>query len=209
MIDRDHDLPIIKQARALGISRGSVYYRPRPVSAAALAVMRRTDELHLELPFAGGRMPRDLPNKEGVEIGRRHGATLMRRTGIEAPHRKPNTSKPAPGHKIYPYLLRDLAVTQMRSNLSAIINESQTAGARVLLVGVRLPPNYGEVYTGAFEAAYRELAKTHRVALVPFILEDFAGNPEYFQADRLHPNEQAQQLMLDRVWAGLKPLLTR
>ena len=105
--------------------------------------------------------------------------------------------------------LRGLAVTQMRSNLAAIINESQTAGARVLLVGVRLPPNYGEVYTGAFEAAYRELAKTHRVALVPFILEDFAGNPEYFQADRLHPNEQAQQLMLDRVWSGLKPLLHR
>ena len=105
--------------------------------------------------------------------------------------------------------LRGLPVTQMRSNLSAIINESLTAGARVLLVGVRLPPNYGEVYTGAFEAAYRELAKTHRVPLVPFILEDFAGNPEYFQADRLHPNEQAQQLMLDRVWTGLKPLLHR
>jgi len=105
--------------------------------------------------------------------------------------------------------LRGLAVTQMRSNLSAIINDSQSAGARVLLVGVRLPPNYGEVYTSAFEAAYRELAKTHRVALVPFILEDFAGNPEYFQADRLHPNEQAQQLMLDRVWSGLKPLLHR
>jgi len=105
--------------------------------------------------------------------------------------------------------LRGLPVTQMRSNLSAIIKESQSAGARVLLVGVRLPPNYGEVYTSAFEAAYRELAKTHRVALVPFILEDFAGNPEYFQADRLHPNEQAQQLMLDRVWSGLKPLLHR
>ena len=105
--------------------------------------------------------------------------------------------------------LRGLPVTQMRTNLSAIIKESQSAGARVLLVGVKLPPNYGEVYTSAFEAAYRELTKTHRVPLVPFILEDFAGNPEFFQPDRLHPNEAAQPMMLERVWAGLKPLLTR
>ena len=110
MIDRNHDLPIIKQAKALGISRGSVYYLPRPVSAAALAVMRRMDELHLEFPFAGSRMLRDLLNKEGVEIGRRHVATLMKRMGIEALYRKPNTSKPASGHKIYPYLLRGMTI---------------------------------------------------------------------------------------------------
>ncbi len=105
--------------------------------------------------------------------------------------------------------LRGLPVTQMRTNLAAIIRDSQNAGARVLLVGVRLPPNYGEVYNSAFEAAYRELAKTHRVPLVPFILEDFAGNPEFFQPDRIHPTAEAQPLMLDRVWAGLKPLLNR
>jgi putative transposase len=110
MIDRDHDLPIIKQARALGISRGSVYYLPRPVPAATLAVMRRMDELHLEFPFAGSRMLRDLLNKEGVEIGRCRVATLMKRMGIEALYRKPNTSKPAPGHKIYPYLLRGMTI---------------------------------------------------------------------------------------------------
>jgi putative transposase len=110
MIDRNHDLPITKQAKALGISRGSVYYLPRPVPAAALAVMRRMDELHLEFPFAGSRMLRDLLNKEGVEIGRRHVATLMKRMGIEALYRKPNTSKPAPGHKIYPYLLRGMTI---------------------------------------------------------------------------------------------------
>ena len=110
MIDRDHDLPITKQAKALGISRGSVYYLPRPVPAAALAVMRRMDELHLEFPFAGSRMLRDLLNKEGVEIGRCHVATLMKRMGIEALYRKPNTSKPAPGHKIYPYLLRGMTI---------------------------------------------------------------------------------------------------
>ena len=110
MIDREHDLPITKQAKALGISRGSVYYLPRPVPAADLAAMRRMDELHLEFPFAGSRMLRDLLNKEGVEIGRRHVATLMRRMGIEALYRKPNTSKPAPGHKVYPYLLRGLTI---------------------------------------------------------------------------------------------------
>jgi putative transposase len=110
MIDREHDLPITKQAKALGISRGSVYYLPRPVPAADLAIMRRMDELHLELPFAGSRMLRDLLNREGVEIGRRHVATLMRRMGIEALYRKPSTSKRTPGHKVYPYLLRGLPI---------------------------------------------------------------------------------------------------
>ena len=110
MIDREHDLPITQQARTLGISRGSVYYLPRPVSAADLVIMRRMDELHLELPFAGSRMLRDLLNKEGIEIGRRHVAALMKRMGMEAIYRKPNTSKPAPGHKIYPYLLRGVSV---------------------------------------------------------------------------------------------------
>ena len=112
MIDRQHDLSITKQAEALGISRSSVYYLPRPVPVADLALMRRMDELHLDLPFAGSRMPRDLLNAEGAKIGRRHVATLMRRMGIEAIYRRPNTSKSAPGHKVYPYLLRDLPVTR-------------------------------------------------------------------------------------------------
>jgi putative transposase len=110
MIDRQHDLSITKQAEALGISRSSVYYLSRPVPAAELAVMRRMDELHLEFPFAGSRMLRDLLNQDGIEIGRRRVATLMKRMGIEAIYRKPNTSKPAPGHKIYPYLLRGMVV---------------------------------------------------------------------------------------------------
>jgi putative transposase len=112
MIDRQHDLPIGKQAKAVNISRGSVYYLPRPVTAADLAIMRRMDELHLDFPFAGSRMLRDLLNAEGIKVGRRHVATLMRRTGIEAIYCKPNTSRPAPGHKIYPYLLRTLPVTR-------------------------------------------------------------------------------------------------
>jgi putative transposase len=112
MINREHDLPITTQAKVLNISRGSVYYLPRPVSAADLALMRRIDELHLEFPFAGSRMLRDLLAAEGSRSGRRHVTTLMRRMGIEALYRRPRTTKPAPGHKIYPYLLRDVAVTR-------------------------------------------------------------------------------------------------
>ncbi len=110
MIDRGHGLSISRQAKVLGVSRGSVYYLARPVSAADLAIMRRIDELHLEWPFAGSRMLRDLLNREGIAIGRRHVATLMKRMGVEAIYRRPNTSKPAPGHKTYPYLLRGMTI---------------------------------------------------------------------------------------------------
>lgn len=112
MIDRAHDLPLNRQARALGISRGSIYYLPRAVPSADLALMRRIDELHLEYPFAGSRMLQGLLLAEGHVIGRLHVATLMKRMGIEALYRRPNTSKPAPGHKIFPYLLRKLPVTR-------------------------------------------------------------------------------------------------
>ena len=112
MIDRAHDLPIAKQADALNISRGSVYYLPRPVSETDLAIMRRIDRLHLECPFAGSRMLRGLLAAEGCKIGRRHVKTLMRRMGIEALYRRPRTTQPEPGHKIYPYLLRGLEITR-------------------------------------------------------------------------------------------------
>ena len=110
MIDHEHELPIARQAKALNISRGAVYYKPRPVSPEDLALMRAIDEMHLEWPFAGSRMLRNMLVRKGHSIGRRHVATLMKRMGIEALYRRPNTSKPAPGHKIYPYLLRDVKV---------------------------------------------------------------------------------------------------
>ena len=110
MIDRDHDLPIIRQAKALGVARSSVYYAPRPVSAEDLDMMRRLDKLHLDYPFAGARMLRDLLRRDGIVVGRRHVSTLMKRMGIEAIYRRPNTSKPTPGHKIYPYLLRGMKI---------------------------------------------------------------------------------------------------
>ena len=110
MIDRTHALPLCKQAKALRLSRGSVYYSPRPVSEGRLGLMRRIDELHLDHPFAGSRMMRDILRMEGALCGRRHVATLMRRMGIEALYRKPNTSRRHPGHTVHPYLLRGLSV---------------------------------------------------------------------------------------------------
>jgi putative transposase len=112
MIIREHDLPIAKQAEVLNISRGSVYYLPRPVSAIDLEIMRRLDRLHLEFPFAGARMLRGLLADEGCQVGRRHVKTLMKRMGIEALYRRPRTTKPEPGHKIYPYLLRGMEIVR-------------------------------------------------------------------------------------------------
>ena len=110
MMDHNHVLSLSRQAKALGISRSSIYYQAQPVSDADLAVMRRIDELHLNYPFAGSRMLQGFLVREGFGIGRLHVRTLMKRMGIEAIYRRPNTSKPAPGHKIYPYLLRNLTV---------------------------------------------------------------------------------------------------
>ncbi len=110
MIDRGHRLPLTHQATLLGISRGSLYYSACPVSAAELAIMRRIDELHLEYPFAGSRMLRDLLRGEGIAIGRELVRTMMRRMAIEAVYRRPHTSKPADGHKVFPHLLRGMAI---------------------------------------------------------------------------------------------------
>jgi putative transposase len=136
MIDRSHDLPITRQAKVLNVSRGSVYYRPRPASAADLALMRRRDERHLDFPFAGRRMLRDLLIAEGFRTGRRHVATLMTRRGIQAVYRKPNTSKPAPEHKIYPYLLRNLPVTRPNQVWAMDITDSPMARGVVSLAAV-------------------------------------------------------------------------
>ena len=110
MIDRHHPLPISKQAEAIGISRGSVYYLPRPVSEQDQKLMKKIDRLHLEYPFAGSRMLRDFLRQDRIKVGRKHVATLMKRMGIEALYRKPRTTKPGAGHKIYPYLLRNLSI---------------------------------------------------------------------------------------------------
>jgi putative transposase len=136
MIDRKHALPLVRQARELGISRGSVYYLPKPVSAADLVIMRRIDELHLEFPFAGSRMLRDLLRQEGTTIGRLHVATLMKKMAIESIYRRPNTSKPAPGHKIYPYLLRGLPIVRPGQVWATDISYIPMAKGFVYLVAI-------------------------------------------------------------------------
>jgi acyl-CoA thioesterase-1 len=103
--------------------------------------------------------------------------------------------------------LRGMPVVLLRSNLDAMIRDAQASGARVLLIGMRMPPNYGEVYAQSFEDAFREIARTHRIALVPFLLEDFADKLELFLPDRIHPTAEAQPMMLERVWKELRPLL--
>jgi putative transposase len=111
MITRQHPLPITRQCRLVAVARSSVYYTPQPVPVGDLALMRQLDELHLRHPFAGSRMLRDLLRLHGVAVGRTHVATLMRRMGIEALYRHPRTTQPHPGHRVFPYLLRDLPIT--------------------------------------------------------------------------------------------------
>jgi putative transposase len=111
MITRAHPLPVTRQCQLLALPRSSVYYHPQPVAAADLALMRQLDELHLQHPFAGSRMLRDLLRLQGVRIGRKRVATLMRRMGLEALYRHPRTTQPHPGHRVFPYLLRDRAIT--------------------------------------------------------------------------------------------------
>jgi acyl-CoA thioesterase-1 len=105
--------------------------------------------------------------------------------------------------------LRGLPVAEMKNNLAAMIARAKKAGARVLLIGMRMPPNYGPDDTEAFAAAYAELARRERVALVPFLLEGIAAQPGLFQADGMHPNEAGEPLLLDNIWPRLRPLLVK
>lgn len=105
--------------------------------------------------------------------------------------------------------LRGLPLEATRANLDGILRACRQKHAQVLLVGMDLPPNYGRGYAEKFRAIYSDLAKKHRIPLVPFLLEGFADKPEYFQADGIHPTAAAQRLILDTVWKGLQPLLKR
>jgi putative transposase len=179
MIDRDHDLPIARQAKALGLARSTVYYTPRPVSAEDLKLMRCLDELHLDYPFAGARMLRDLLQREGVVVGRRHVATLMKRMGIEAIYRRPNTSKPAPGHRIYPYLLRGVKIDRPDHVWAMDISY--------------IPMRRGFVYLAAVVDVASRRVLSHRVSItmeaafcVEALEEALAkhGRPEIFNTDQ-------------------------
>nr|WP_319247694.1 IS3 family transposase [uncultured Celeribacter sp.] len=132
----NHKPSLARQADLLGISRGSLYYEPRRVSEDDLRLMRRIDELHMEYPFAGSRMRKGPLRQEGFTAGRLHVATCMKRMGIQALYRKPNTSKPAPGHKVFPYLLRKLAGTRPNQVWAMDITYIPMARGFVYLVAV-------------------------------------------------------------------------
>ena len=179
MIDRSHALPINAQAELVGISRGNVYYLPSAVSEVDQRLMRRIDALNLAHPFAGSRMLRDMLEREGLGVGRRHVATLMRRMGIQALYRKPNTSKKHPGHKIYPYLLRGLTIDRANQVWATDITY--------------IPMACGWVYLCAIVdwASRRVLA--HRISIsmdVGFCVEALQealakyGKPEIFNSDQ-------------------------
>lgn len=112
MIDRTHELPVTRQCQILRLARSTAYYQPQPRSDSAedLALMRRIDELHLEHPFAGARMLRDMLRREGHPVSRKRIGRLMKKMGIEALYRKPNLSRKNAQHPVYPYLLRTLKI---------------------------------------------------------------------------------------------------
>ncbi len=136
MIDRSHDLPVTRQAKALGISRSSVYYLPSPTSLVDLSIMRRIDELHMQYPFMGSRMLCATLRQEGFVIGRMRTRSLMRKMGIGAIYRRAQTSQPGPGHRIYPYLLRNLAITRPNQVWAADISYIPMARGFVYLVAI-------------------------------------------------------------------------
>jgi putative transposase len=179
MINRDHKLPLSRQAELLNISRGTIYYKSRDVPVADLNIMRRLDALHLDYPFAGSRMLRDMLAREGVSIGRRHVRTLMKKMGIEAIYRRPNTSKAAPGHKIYPYLLRGLKIERNNQVWAMDITY--------------IPMTRGFIYLAAVVDVCSRRVLSHRISITletGFCIEalqealELQGKPEIFNTDQ-------------------------
>tara|TARA_B100000586_G_C20055263_1_gene403834 strand:+ start:318 stop:1145 length:828 start_codon:yes stop_codon:yes gene_type:complete len=179
MIDREHDLSLTRQAEALAISRGSVYYQPQPLSQATLALMRLIDKLHLDHPYAGARMLRDLLRLRGIKVGRRRVGRLMQKMGIEALYRKPNTSRKHPENPVYPYLLRHLKVERPNQVWAMDITY--------------IPMARGFIYLAAVIDWYSRKVLSWRVSItmdVQFCLDavidaiDKYGTPEIFNTDQ-------------------------
>jgi len=179
MIDASHDLPVKRQAELLDLSRSNVYYLPRPMSDSDLLLMRRIDELHLNFPFAGARMLRDMLKLEGIDVGRKHVGTLMERIGIAAIYRKRNTSAPHAGHPVYPYLLKNLIIDQPNQAWASDITY--------------IPMKRGFVYLVAIVDWATRRVLAHRVSItmtadfcVEALQEAIAkyGTPEIFNTDQ-------------------------
>ena len=179
MIDRTDDLPVVQQCKILSLSRSTAYYKPQETSQSDLALMRRIDELHLDYPFAGSRMLRDLLRRDGLVVGRKHVATLMKKMRIVALYNKPNTSARHPAHPVYPYLLRHMAITRPNHVFAADITY--------------IPMKRGFVYLFAVMdwASRRVLAwRLSNTLATDFCLEavqeaiDRYGAPEIFNTDQ-------------------------
>ena len=138
MINPEHPLPVVRQCQLLGLARSTAYYAPLPTSETDLALMRRLDELHLKWPFLGARKLRDLLNRDGFEVGRKHVGTLMRKMGISAVYRAPKTSTPGSGpeHRVYPYLLRNLVIERANQVWAADITYLPMAKGFLYLVAI-------------------------------------------------------------------------
>jgi len=179
MIDATHELPVKRQAELLDLSRSNVYYLPRPISDTDLVLMRRIDELHLNFPFAGARMLRDMLKLEGIEVGRKHVRTLMERIGIAAIYRQRSTSAPHPAHPIYPYLLKNLTIDRPNQAWASDITY--------------IPMKRGFVYLVAIIDWATRHVLAHRVSIsmtadfcVEALQEAIAkhGTPEIFNTDQ-------------------------
>ncbi|RSB96089.1 IS3 family transposase [Acinetobacter sp. FDAARGOS_541] len=179
LIDDSLQISVSKQAQLLKVSRGCYYYRPKPVSASDLKLMRCMDELHMQYPFAGSRMMRDLLNRQGHHIGRRHTRTLMKKMGINALYCKPNLSQANQAHRKYPYLLKGLAIQRSNQVWSTDITY--------------IPMAKGFVYLCAVIDWHSRKVLAHRVSIsmeVTFCIETLNeaiekyGRPEIFNTDQ-------------------------
>ncbi len=182
MIDREHKLSITRQAKTIGISRSSIYYLPKPVSKHDLLLMKQIDRLHLEFPFAGSRMLRDMLRLKGVKVGRKRVRTLMRKMGVEALYRKPRTTQRNPEHKVYPYLLRNLS----------IVRPNQVWAMDITYI----PMKRGFVYLAVVLDWYTRKVLTHRVSITmdrQFCIDALEGAIQRYGTPEIMNTDQGSQ----------------
>ena len=188
--------------------------KPKPAATGPVLVVGDSLSAAHNIPVAAGwvnlldlRLKRDMKAPPAVVNASISGETsagaLTRLPALLAKHRPSVVVIELGGNDA----LRGLPLAQLRGNLARMIELSQAAGAKVLLVGIDVPPNYGPAYTRRFADTFAEVARAQRVAFVPFLMEGFADRPELYQPDGIHPAAQAQPLILDTVWRGLRPLL--
>jgi putative transposase len=193
MIDRKHALPISQQAKALRLSRGSIYYKPAPVSEHELGVMHRLDQLHVAHPFAGSRMLRDLLRLEGYCVGRKHVRTLMKRMGLEALYCQPRTTQAHRGHTVYPYLLRNLSITHSNQVWASDVSD--------------IPMAHGFVYLTVILDWYSRRVLAWRVSVtmdVEFIMDALEEALETYGCPTIMNTDQGSQYTSARFIQALQ-----